>query len=109
LTKSGDCASKSLVRAQGKELVEAMVARLTADEILRNVFLAVDGKRSQSEIVERVKRSGKSGSNATISRKVEVLVQEMHLIELADRTAKGKIYKRTKLDRILGISRRLGA
>ena len=100
--------TETLVRSQGKELEATMMDRFKKDPVLTAVFLLVDAKRSQSEIVEKVGRSsGKGGTNSTISRKIEILSEEMHLIELADHKAKGKIYKRTKLDRILGISRKL--
>jgi hypothetical protein len=100
--------TETLVRAQGKELEAAMMERFEKDPVLKAVFLLVDAKRSQSEIAEQVgKNSKKGGTNATISRKIEILSEEMHLIELVDYKAKGKIYKRTKLDRILHISRKL--
>jgi flagellin-specific chaperone FliS len=100
--------TETLVRAQSKELEAAMMERFEKDSVLKAVFLLVDAKRSQSEIAEQVgKSSKKGGTNATISRKIEILSEEMHLIELVDHKAKGKIYKRTKLDRILHISRKL--
>jgi hypothetical protein len=102
--------TETLVRAQGKELVEAMLGRFQGDATLTAIFLSIDGTRSQSELLEKLRRDGSAGASpATVSRKIDVLQGELHLIELADRNAKGKIYKRTNLDRILGISRTLGA
>jgi hypothetical protein len=94
--------TETLVRSQGKELEATMMERFKKDATLKAVFLLVDAKRSQSEIVEKAEKS-----YATISSKIDILSEEMHLIELADQKKKGKIYKRTKLDRILGISRKL--
>jgi hypothetical protein len=100
--------TETLVRAQSTELVEAMIKRFAADPALKATFLAVDGVRSQTEIVADLKASKVTGANnATVSRKVDLLQHRLHLIELADRNAKGKIYKRTNLDRVLGISRAL--
>lgn len=99
--------TETLVRASSKELVASMLGRFSDDKTLRAVFLRVDGVRSQSELVEQLRKDGDGGSSATVSRKLELLANELHLIELVDRTAKGKVYRRSGLDRILGISRSL--
>lgn len=99
--------TEALVRAQSGELINAMLERFDSDTSLKSTFLAVDGQRSQGEILEILRRAKTQGASAaTVSRKIETLEKELHLIELSNRTAKGKIYKRTNLDRILGISRR---
>jgi Arginine repressor, DNA binding domain len=102
--------TETLVRAQSKELVKGIIETFGTDPALTATFLAVDGIRSQKEIVERLQEAKiKGASNPTVSRKIDILQHNLHLIELADRNAKGKIYKRTNLDRILGISRSLEA
>jgi hypothetical protein len=99
--------TEALVRAQSGDLVKAILERFESDLSLKSTFLAVDGERSQGEILEILKRANMKGASAaTVSRKMETLEKELHLIELSNRTAKGKIYVRTNLDRILGISRR---
>jgi hypothetical protein len=97
--------TETLVRASSKELAASMLSRLGEDAPLRETFLRVDGTLSQGEILARLKAEGAPSSAATISRKLDVLANELHLIELIDRTAKGKVYRRTGLERILGISR----
>jgi hypothetical protein len=100
--------TETLVRAQSGDLIAALLERFSGDASLKAVFLAVNGERSQSEILSSLKPEGlKGASAATVSRKLDSLESELHLIELVDRTAKGKIYRRANLDRILGISRRL--
>lgn len=100
--------TETLVRAQSTELVVSMLDRFAADATLKAIFLAVDGTRSQTEILEGLRgKAAKGASKATVSRKLDTLERELHMIELIDRTAKGKIYRRTNLDRILGISRKL--
>jgi hypothetical protein len=99
--------TETLVRASSKELVASVLNRFAEDKTLRDVFLRVDGVRSQGEIVDQLRKDGGSGSAATVSRKLDLLANELHLIELVDRTAKGKVYRRSGLDRILGISRSL--
>jgi hypothetical protein len=101
--------TETLVRAQGQDLVDAIMAKLTADAALTAIFLAVDGRRSQTDILASLKAAKTKGASpATVSRKIDTLQHELHLIELADVTARGKIYRRTNLNRILGISRKLG-
>jgi NAD-specific glutamate dehydrogenase len=100
--------TEALVRAQSRGVVQATLERFAADPTLEAVFLAVNGQRSQGEILEVLRTAKTKGASpATISRKVDALEKELHLIELVDRTAKGKVYKRSGLDRILGISRKL--
>lgn len=100
--------TETLVRAQSKDLMEAVMARFDGDLALKAVFMSVDGVRSQNEILTRLKKASlKGASKATVSRKIESLEHELHLIVLLDRTAKGKIYKKTNIDEILGVSRRL--
>lgn len=99
--------TETLVRSSSKELVSSMLGRFADDTTLREVFLRVDGARSQGEILEQLRKDRVPGSAATVSRKLDVLANELHLVELVDRTAHGKVYRRTGLDRILGISRSL--
>jgi len=100
--------TETLVRAQGKELMETLMAKFADDPALAAVFMSVDGVRSQNDILSHLKSAKLRGaSKATVSRKIETLEHELHLISLADRTAKGKIYKKTNIDKILGVSRRL--
>jgi hypothetical protein len=100
--------TEALVRAQSAELKSAMLERLAKDQALKAAFLAVDGQKSQGQVLEVLTKAKIRGASpATVSRKIDVLEKELHLIELVDRTAKGKIYRRTNLDRILGISRQL--
>jgi hypothetical protein len=101
--------TETLVRAQSSELVKSILDHLASDRALREVFLRVDGRRAQNEIVAELKQAGVRGASpATVSRKLETLLNELHLVELVDRTAKGNVYRRSNLDRILGISRSLG-
>ena len=100
--------TETLVRAQSGPLLVAMLDRLTKDPTLRAVLLSVDGTRSQNEILDELRRARVPGASAaTVSRKLETLANDLHLIELRARTSKGKIYGRTNVDRILGVSRAL--
>jgi len=100
--------TETLVRSQAVDLLARMMKTLEEDETLKATFLAVDGTRSQDEVVAELARLGVKGATAaTVSRKIKKLDTRLHLIELADREKKGKIYRRTRLDEILGVSREL--
>lgn len=100
--------TETLVRAQSKELVAGMVDQFDGDEVLKEFFLAVDGVRSQKEITEALSAANIRGATrSTVSRKVDTLENDLHLIELVERNSRGNVYRRTNIDRILGISRKL--
>jgi 5S rRNA maturation endonuclease (ribonuclease M5) len=100
--------TETLVRSQSKELAGAILERLRGDEALAEVFLLTDGDRTQGEILEDLKRRKvKGASSATVSRKCDTLEKDLHLIAFVGRSQKGKVYRRTDLDRVLGISRSL--
>lgn len=97
-----------LVRALSAERRAELLERLRGDEALRRILLLVDGQRAQGEILTELKAAGVRGASAaSVSRKLEQLADDMQLVELDGRTAKGKVYRRSRADRILVISREL--
>lgn len=95
----------ALVRGNG--VGTALVDTLRGDPKATAVLLAVDGKRSQGEIVTYLKSRGVSISPATVSRKIDYLANDLGLIALSHHQASGKVYHRTRLDRALKVSREL--
>jgi Fic family protein len=96
-----------LIRAHREAIEKDIWEQMDRDSILAQVYLLVDGHRSQKDIVEAMREQGAAGaSEPTVSRRL-VKLCEMHFIELVDRTKSGNIYKRTAIDRILGIARKL--
>jgi transcriptional regulator of acetoin/glycerol metabolism len=96
-----------LVRAQHKEILPEIMAALQNDDLLRRIYLLVDGKRTQQEVGMALEEQGVSGDKTTVSRRLEKLYKELHLLELVDQTGRGKVYIKSRLDQTLGITRRL--
>lgn len=97
-----------LVRVNGPQMREAILDAMGKDDVLREVFLMVDGVRTQGEILAELQRMGMSAGQATVSRKFELLAEEYGLVKYVDRTKAGKVYSRTRLVRALKIDRALG-
>ena len=96
-----------LVRAQAQKIVEPFLEKLTTDPVIGWVYLAVDGTKSQNDISEDLRKQGHAASAPTISRKLDELEKDWHLIVLKDRTKSGKLYDKGAGERILGLSRQV--
>jgi hypothetical protein len=98
---------EALVRAQGAEVREAIVKELKADPALSGILRLVNGELSQGQIQQRLAGTGVPGASpAGVSRKMDRL-KELHLVAPTRRTKEGVVYRRTSLDRVLGISKAL--
>lgn len=94
-----------LVRAEADRILADILPRFREDLVLGQVYLLVDGIRGQRQITVAMSDAGMAGSSeATVSRKLEAL-RDLDLVELVDRTAAGKIYAKTQVDRLLRLSR----
>ena len=97
-----------LVRAQGREILAQALAAFDADPMMTEVYLLVDGVRTQHEIAVALKDYGRPGNKeALVSRRLEKLYRDLDLIALVDQPGKGNIYRKAGVDRILGITRQL--
>jgi hypothetical protein len=99
----------ALVRASGGSFRDQIMAAMTNDTTLAEVYRLVDGHRTQAEILRLLRGRGMKGASSRgISERMTKL-QHLDMIALVDRRAGGaKVYRRTRLDRALGISRALG-
>lgn len=95
-----------LVRADLHRILALIWQEMDNEPILAHVYLAVDGVRTQSVIADNLRAKGIPGSEPTVSRRLDKL-RELGLVELIDQTKAGKVYRRTRVDRILGVARRL--
>jgi len=93
----------ALVRASG--IGDRIVEQLRKDDSATRILLAVDGVRSQREIVQHLSDTGSSVSEATVSRKLSTLAKDYGLVALSHRNNAGNVYHRTRLERALHISR----
>jgi hypothetical protein len=99
----------ALVRMNARDLKPQVLAEMKQDPSLAEVFLLVDGVTSQGEILKRLKNRGNKGASAaSVSRKLEHLSKELHLIHFASRNKTGNVYRLTRLAEVLGIRRALG-
>jgi hypothetical protein len=96
----------ALVRSSG--IGDQLVARIAEDDVMKAILLEVDGEKSQAEIANGLKSRGLGASEATVSRRIDVLTNDLGLIALSHRGQTGKVYHRTRLDSALKVSRRLG-
>jgi DNA-binding transcriptional ArsR family regulator len=102
-----------LVRAHSEEILKTIWTFIDNDETLGEVFLLVDGNRTQHDIVDALKKKGIGASQPTVSRKLAKLSIELGLVEIGERDAAGTEYAKSDLDRILHLTakveRRLAA
>ncbi len=98
----------ALVRASGGSFRDHVITTLGNDPTLADVYRLVDGHRTQAEILELLRSRGMKGASPRgISERMTKL-QHLDLIMLVDRRGGAKVYRHTRLDRALGISRTLG-
>jgi len=96
----------ALVRMNARELKPQLLAEMKQDPALADVFLLVDGATSQGEILKRLQgRGNKGASAASVSRKLDRLAKELHLIHFASRNKTGNVYRLTRLAEVLGLRR----
>lgn len=93
-----------LIRAQRAAIETEVLSAMRADPKLARVYVNVDGKRTQKEIVDVLGATGKAMSQPTVSRRMDVLSGELAVIELVDRTRLGDVYAKSAVDRILRLT-----
>jgi DNA-binding transcriptional ArsR family regulator len=102
-----------LVRAHADEILATVWEYIDADETLAEIYLLVDGKRTQKEIVAALDRKGITLDQSNVSRKLKKLMNDLGLVEVADRDASGATLRKSDLDKILHLTpkveRRLAA
>lgn len=100
--------TSALLRAGGTKPKAEILGFLEKDQAARLVFLMCDGETTQAAIVEELTRRGiPGGSRAGVSRKLEVLFNEYHLIAPDHRLHRSKVYRRTTIATALHIERDL--
>lgn len=97
----------ALVRTSSKERRDDLLKDFSKDVALREIFLLIDGSRAQQEIVEELaRRKVKGASRSAVSTKLDKLRFE-GLISRTSRGRAGIVYRKTRLDDALGITRTL--
>ncbi len=97
-----------MVRALAKDIEPFIFEAMDSDPLLLRIYLLVDSQRTQKDIVQALVDAGVPGaSQPTVSRRLARLLGELHLVEVADHSAGGKVYQKSAIDRILGLTRKL--
>lgn len=93
-----------LVRAHSKEILNTIWQYIDKEETLGEVYLLIDGKRTQQDIIDALKAQGIEVSQPTVSRRLATLTSALGLIEVAERDGGGVRYRKSELDRILHLT-----
>lgn len=103
-----EATQRLLVRDRAPSLTTAYFALFRDDESLLRVYLAVDGTRTQQEIVSHLEASGAGISQPTVSRKLTDLTREGLIEASSIRKGRALVYRKNLImDDILQLSRRL--
>ena len=86
---------------------DEILLEMNTDEGLSQIYRLIDGERSQNDILTALKSAGVRGASAaTVSRKL-LRCKDLGLIVFDHRQGNSMVYRHSRLDRVLGISRRL--
>lgn len=97
--------TRTLLRTQGKRRADEIIAALKNDDVLREIYLLVDGIHSTTDIVEAM---ASKASGRTVNRKLDDLEHEYELITFfTRRNPGGTVFRKSLTDEVLKISRRL--
>ncbi len=96
-----------LLRKDAVELVELILALFRKDSFLPTIYNALDGERTQRQVVEFLQKNGQECSEPTVSRRVRVLEEE-GLIETVKVGKEGIVWsKKHSVERGLRLTREL--
>ena len=95
-------------RANRERLLAALEEAVRKDPLLGQVYLVLDGKRSQLEILGELAKFGITPSQPTLSRRMGELATEHGIADLVDATG-GKLVLRKdrEAERILNLSKNI--
>lgn len=93
-----------VARAEKARILSDLEAVVANDSLLAQVYLLLDGKRSQRQVLEELNAFGVTTSQATVSRRMTDLVSEYGV---AESIAKGVLKKNRAAEDILNLSRRM--
>jgi DNA-binding transcriptional ArsR family regulator len=93
-----------LVRAHADEILRTVWESIDTDETLAEIYLLVDGMRTQKEIVKALNRNGIALDQSNVSRKLKKLMNELGLVEITERDASGATLRKSDIDKILHLT-----
>ncbi len=96
-----DASMEMLIRANKKEILAEILGFFGNSKRRAQVYLAVDGERGVAAIATLLAMKGPNVSAEL------TLLKEFGLIEVKSASGSAVVYKKRKIDRILGLSREL--
>lgn len=96
-----DSSMELLIKANRDSILSEIMAFFGESRRRAEVFLAVDGKRTVEDITQTL-----AMKKPNVSTQLTKLKEE-GLIEIKRITSKGHVYKKRRVDKILGISKKL--
>jgi len=94
-----------VARAEREELLRVLEETTRKDPLVGQIYLLIDGSRSQKEIVEELQQSGISVSQPTVSRRMIALVREYGI---ADPVGEGAVLRKDRAaEDVLNLSARV--
>jgi hypothetical protein len=93
-----------LVRAHSDEILATVWEYIDRDAMLGEIFLLVDGARTQKDILAELNRRGTPIAKGGLSTKLKTLRNELGLVEISERDATGATLRKSDLDKILHLT-----
>jgi hypothetical protein len=96
-----------IVRAHRDEILAAVWESFDRDFVLAEVYISVDGKRNQHQIVADLASRGIETTQQNVSLKLQKLMKEMALVEAAGKEDGTTVYRKTEVERIFHLTQRV--
>jgi hypothetical protein len=97
-----------VARADRDRVLQVIEEAVRHSPLVGQIYLLLDGKRSQRQIMAELKRKGVSTSEPTISRRMADMAREYGIAEYVTTTAAGKIYRKNReMESVLNLTNRI--
>jgi hypothetical protein len=97
-----------VARADRDRVLQVLEEVVRRNPLLGRIYLLLDGKRSQRQILAELKRQGVTTSEATISRRMSDMASEYGIADYVTTTAAGKIYRKNReMESVLNLTSRI--
>lgn len=96
-----------VARAERDAILEALKAAITKDPLLGQIYLLIDGKRSQQDILATLTSFGITPSQPTVSRRMTDLVTEYGIADEIREGGALVLRKNRATEDVLNLARRI--
>jgi hypothetical protein len=96
-----------VARAERPQILSALEEIIKSDPLLGQIYLALNGQRTQQEVLEYLKASGIATSQPTVSRRMNDLVTEYGIAAQTDVGNGIALSKDNEVEQILNLSKRI--